>query len=280
MALSLALAQLRIEGGRIEYNRRSAVEAVETASKRGAKLVVLPEIFTAGYFAFDSYSRAAEPLDGETVTELQATATQEDVAILAGSFVEDLSLSSERGYDTPADDGYANTSVFIDDDGNRRAVYRKHHLFGYGSAEQELLIPGQSLGTVEFGGFTVGMTTCYDLRFPELYRRLVDEGVTLVLVPSAWPYPRVEHWRLLPRARAVENLCYVATVNGVGTFDGSQLLGRSTVYDPWGTTVTGLGEEAGVRIARIDPDEVRRRREEFPALDDRRYSPAVEGFKP
>jgi predicted amidohydrolase len=270
MAIELGLAQLEIAGGRVEQNRTRAVEAVETAAQRGADLVALPEIFTVGYFAFDSYSRAAEPLDGETTRALQEVASATDTAVLAGSFVEDLAESSARGFDTPEDDGYANTSVFIDDDGNRRSVYRKHHLFGYGSAEQDLLTPGASLGTVDWGGFTIGMTTCYDLRFPELYRELVERGVSLVLVPSAWPYPRVEHWRLLPQARAVENLCYVATINGVGRFEENTLLGRSTVYDPWGTAVAGLGEQAGIVTARVDPDDVDQRRDEFPALDDRR----------
>ena len=89
-------------------------------------------------------------------------------------------------------------------------------------------------------------------------------------MPSAWPYPRVEHWRVLSRARAIENLLYVATINGVGTFEESTLLGRSTVYDPWGTTVAGLGDESGVVTARIDPETVTDYREEFPALEDRR----------
>lgn len=271
MAITLALAQLQVEAGRTDANRRRAVEAVEKAAQRGADLVALPEIFTVGYFAFDSYSREAEPLDGETITRLQDVAADNDTAVLAGSIVEDLEASAAGGFETPADEGYANTSVFIDNHGTSRGVYRKHHLFGYGSAEQELLTPGESIATVDFGGFTVGMTTCYDLRFPELYRKLTDEGATLVLVPSAWPYPRVEHWRLLPQARAVENLCYVATINGTGSFDDASLLGRSTVYDPWGTTVAGLGEQAGITTARIDPEEVEQRRGEFPALEDRRF---------
>jgi len=231
---------------------------------------VLPELFTVGYFAFDAYARTAEPLDGETLSGLAALAADHDVAVLAGSIVEDLAASRAAGFETPAPEGYANTAVLLDAAGQYRAVYRKHHLFGYGSAEQELLTPGESLATADVGGFTVGITTCYDLRFPELYRRLVDRGATLVLVPSAWPYPRVEHWQLLPRTRAVENLCYVAAVNGVGTFEDARLVGRSTVYDPWGTAVAGLGDEPGLVTARLDPATVRERRNEFPALADRR----------
>ena len=114
------------------------------------------------------------------------------------------------------------------------------------------------------------MTTCYDLRFPALYRRLVDDGATLALVPSAWPYPRVEHWKLLPRARTVENLLYVGAVNGSATFDDAALVGRSAVYGPWGTPVATAGEEPTVVTADCDPDRVEAVREAFPALEDRR----------
>ncbi|WP_276250464.1 carbon-nitrogen family hydrolase [Haloarcula rara] len=268
--MKLGLAQLRIEPADISGNRRRATEAVERAAAAGCDLVVLPELFTVGYFAFEAYQRTAEGLDGETLAELQRVAADRDVAVLAGSLVEDLEQSRAAGFDVPADDGLANTSVFIDREGNRRAVYRKRHLFGYDSSESELLVPGESLPTVDFGGFTVGVTTCYDLRFPELYRRLVEAGATLVLVPSAWPYPRVEHWELLPRARAVENQLYVAASNGVGSFEEATLLGRSTVYDPWGTTLASSDDDPALVTADISPEKVTATREEFPALADRR----------
>lgn len=268
--MNVALAQLQVEPENRQKNTSRALDAIESAASRGVDLVVLPELFTVGYFAFDSYAQTAEPLDGETVTAVQEAAADHGIAVLAGSFVEDLDVSTRRGFETPAGEGYANTSVFVDRTGERRGVYRKQHLFGYGSAEQELLTPGESLSVVEFEGFTIGTTTCYDLRFPELYRRLVDAGVTLVLVPSAWPYPRVEHWSVLPRARAIENLWYVVAVNGVGEFSDAELLGRSTAYDPWGTVIAGLGENEGQVTARLDPAAVDQRREEFPALEDRR----------
>lgn len=268
--MRLALAQLEIEPAARRGNLDAARSAITRAGETGADLVVLPELFTVGYFAFDSYARSAEPLNGETVSTLAETADAENVAVLAGSFVEDLAESADAGLDTPATDGLANTAVFLDRNGTQRAVYRKHHLFGYESAEQDRLTPGETIQTVDFEGFTIGMTTCYDLRFPELYRRLVDAGVTLTLVPSAWPYPRVEHWKLLPKARAVENLMYVAAANGVGTFDDATLLGRSTIYDPWGTTLASAGDEATLVTATLDPERVAERREAFPALADRR----------
>ncbi|MDS0258997.1 carbon-nitrogen family hydrolase [Haloarcula sp. S1CR25-12] len=268
--MKLALAQMAVEPADLSGNRRRAVDAVERAAADGCELVVLPELFTVGYFAFEAYARSAEGIGGETLTELQSLAAEHDIAVLAGSFVEDLELSAADGHDVPAPEGLANTSVFIDRAGERRAVYRKQHLFGYDSAESELLVAGDSVPTVDFAGFTVGVTTCYDLRFPELYRRLVDDGVTLVLVPSAWPYPRVEHWRLLPRARAVENQCYVAAANGVGRFEEAELLGRSTVYDPWGTTLASADDDAALVTATVTPEKVSAVRSEFPALADRR----------
>ncbi|WP_276257293.1 carbon-nitrogen family hydrolase [Haloglomus litoreum] len=265
-------AQIEVRAADLDGNVERAVAAIERAAENGSDLVVLPEMFTVGYFAFDSYARTAESIDGETMRRLATVAADRDCAVLAGTFVEDLAATAaETDVEVPATEGYANTAVLFDREGERRAVYRKHHLFGYGSAEQELLTPGESLGVADLGGLTVGTTTCYDLRFPELYRDLVDRGVDLVAVPSAWPYPRVEHWQLLPRARAVENLCYVAAANGSADFGDDRLVGRSTVYDPWGTALASSDEDPALVTAEVDPGRVRRVREEFPALRDRRH---------
>jgi predicted amidohydrolase len=268
--VKLALAQIEVEGGSVETNLAAAESAVAEAAASGADLVALPELFTVGYFAFESYAREAEGLDGPTFRRLGDLAAEHGVGLLAGTHVEDLEASADAGFDVPSDSGLANTAAFFDRGGERRFVYRKHHLFGYESAETRLLTPGERIPTVEFEGFVVGVTTCYDLRFPELYRRLVDSGATLVLVPSAWPYPRVEHWRVLPRARAIENLCYVGAVNGVGAFEDASLLGRSTVYDPWGTPVASSDDEPAIVTAELSPERVDSIRAEFPALDDRR----------
>ncbi|MFB6205281.1 MAG: nitrilase-related carbon-nitrogen hydrolase [Haloglomus sp.] len=270
-AWRVTCAQLDIQATDVDGNVARAVAAVERAAGRGSDLVVLPEMFTVGYFAFDAYPHTAESLEGETMQRLAATAAEQECAVLAGTFVEDLAATAaETDADVPAAEGYANTAVLFDSEGERRTIYRKHHLFGYGSAEQELLTPGESLGVADLGGLTVGTTTCYDLRFPQLYRALVDRGVDLVAVPSAWPYPRVEHWQVLPRARAVENLCYVAAANGSATFEDDRLVGRSTIYDPWGTPLASSGEEPALVTAEVDPARIRAVREEFPALRDRR----------
>ncbi|KTG10304.1 acyltransferase [Haloprofundus marisrubri] len=268
--MRLTLAQLEQDAGSVDTALDAAESAVEDAAADGADLVALPELFAVGYFAFESYARVAEGLDGPTFGRLRDIAADHDVGLLAGSHVEDLEASADAGYDVPDNGGLANTTTFFDRDGSLQTTYRKHHLFGYESAEARLLTAGEHLEPFEFDGFTVGTCTCYDLRFPELTRELVDDGVTLLLVPSAWPYPRVEHWQTLTRARAIENLWYLGAINGVGAFDSATLLGRSTVYDPWGTALASAGDRPAHVTADLDPDEVTRVREEFPALADRR----------
>ncbi|MFC7006921.1 carbon-nitrogen family hydrolase [Halalkalicoccus salilacus] len=271
--MRLALAQLGVEGGEPETNLERALEAIDDAAERGADLVALPEIFTVGYFAFDRYADSAEGLAGPTLSRVAEAAADRGINVLAGTVVEDLAeTAATTDVPTPADEGLANTAVLFDRSGDRRAVYRKHHLFGYESSEARLLVPGENLegAIAELEGFTVATTTCYDLRFPELYREFAERGVTLVLVPSAWPYPRVEHWTTLSRARAIENQQYVATINGSGEFPDATLLGRSTVFDPWGTTLASAADEPALVLAELDPGRVERVREEFPALRDRR----------
>ena len=264
----LAVAQLEIDPGDVQSNRERALSAIDRAAARDADIVALPELFTIGYFSFECYQRSAEALDGETFSTIAEAAAANGVAVVAGSIVEDLAATTSAP--VPAEEGLANTVAVFDSRGNRVAIYRKHHLFGYGSPERELLVPGDRTPVVEVAGVRLGISTCYDLRFPELYRELLTKDVELVVVPSAWPYPRVEHWETLARARAIENLSYVATANGAGSFEEATLLGRSTVYDPWGVSLASSGDEATLVEATVDPARVRAIREEFPAVDDRR----------
>jgi len=270
--MQVAAIQLDIEPEAVEANLDRAREAVADAATAGADLAVLPEQFCVGFFAFDAYPTHAAGLDDPLFDRLAELAADNDIALVAGSVVESLADSAAAGYDVPAMKGYANTSAFFDRDGTRRGIYRKHHLFGYESAEAELLVAGDSLSVVEFEGLTIGTTTCYDLRFPSLYRRLLDRGVDCLVVPSAWPYPRIEHWETLGRARAIENLSYVIAVNGAGSFPAADatLCGRSTIYDPWGTARAAAGDEPTTLTASVEPAVVDRVRSAFPALDDRR----------
>lgn len=224
----------------------------------GADLILLPEIWSVGYFAFDRYAAEAEPLEGETVAHLRALARAANAYLFGGSFVE-------RG---PR--GLYNTSVLIDPTGEVLGIYRKMHLFGYTSEEARLLTPGEEVVVIKapFGG--VGLSTCYDLRFPELYRRQAVAGAQLFLVASAWPYPRLEAWQVLNRARALENQVFLASSNCAGTNRGRQFAGHSMIVDPWGTLLAGGGDEECVVATEVDLAAVEETRRRFPAFADRR----------
>ena len=224
----------------------------------GSDLIVLPEMWHPGYFAFDRYAEAAN--DTPALLEaLSETAAAVGACLHAGSLVE-------------ADGGRLyNTSVLFGPDGAELARYRKMHLFGFDSHEQRLLSPGDETVVADTPLGRLGMAVCYDLRFPELFRRMSELGAVGFIVASAWPHPRVEAWSTLLRARAIENQAFVFACNGVGpTGRGSVLCGRSAVIDPWGVTVTSLGDDPGFASAPVQLDEAHTARSRFPALADRR----------
>lgn len=252
----LAIVQLEAQDGRSLDDSLASVEAgLERAGPAG--LCLLPEIWSPGYFAFDRYSAAGDAFEA-TVEKLASLARRRRNYVHAGSLVE------------PRHGRLHNTSLLFGPNGEVVASYRKIHLFGYGSREQELLTPGDQVVVAETEFGRVGMAVCYDLRFPEQFRRMAEMGAGLFLVASAWPYPRVEAWTTLLRARAIENQAYVAAANGVGAATGAVLCGRSAVIDPWGVTVTSAGDVPTELAAEIDLDEVAAARARFPALADRR----------
>lgn len=221
---------------------------------RGADLIVLPEIWNIGFMSFDRYLDEAEERDGPTLTSMTAMAREMEAYVHTGSFVE-----KEGGR-------YYNTSCLLSPSGEMLACYRKIHLFGYNSRETQLLSPGEQVVVVETPLATFGMATCFDLRFPELFRRMVDAGAEIFLVCSAWPYPRLEHWLLLTRVRAVENQSVLIAANAAGINQGVQFVGHSAVVDPWGTVLAGAGDGETILKTDIDPAAARSAREQFPGL--------------
>src|SRR6185437_12866364 len=179
--------------------------------------------------------------------------------------------ASDRG---PQGRGLWNTSVVFGPDGSRLAVYRKIHRFGFGEGEPVLLEAGADIVTVPLplagGTATLGLSTCYDLRFPEMYRRLLDAGSQVFVIPAAWPAARVEHWRLLGRARAVENQCVVLQCNTGGEHSGVPMGGYSQVVSATGDVLAETGDGEEVLVADVDLAEVDRWRKAFPVLADRR----------
>nr|WP_284289047.1 cytochrome c oxidase assembly protein [Angustibacter aerolatus] len=234
--------------------RRERVAALVRA-QAGHDLVLLPEPWPAGGFAYRDWADRAEPVDGPTLEAMSAAARDAGVVLHAGSVVERAADGADRG---PQGRGLWNTSLLLGPDGGLLATYRKVHRFGFGSGEPVLLEAGADVVTVDVprpatGGAPVrlGLTTCYDLRFPELYRRLLDDGARVVLVPAAWPAARVAHWTLLGRARAVEDQVFVVAGNTAGTHAGHRMGGRSQVVGPLGEVLAEAGE--GEQVLSVEP---------------------------
>ena len=238
--------------------------------QRGADLVVLPELWAHGGFDYRNWADRAEPVDGPVMDAMAKAARDAGVVLHAGSIVE-RPAGQDRG---PQGRGLWNTSVLFGPDGDRLAIYRKIHRFGFGAGEPLLLEAGEQIvaPTLPLSGADVitGLATCYDLRFPEMFRRLIDVGSRLVLVPAAWPIARVEAWSLLGRARAIEDQIVLVQCNTAGTHAGVTMGGRSQVVDATGAVVAQAGEDEEVLTVDVDLAAVDDWRERFPVLADRR----------
>lgn len=240
----------------VESRRRRVGSLVR--GQAGADLVVLPELWTTGAFAYEGFDSDAEPLDGPTHEAMAKAASDAGVWLHAGSIPE------------RADDGTLyNTSLVFSPSGDLIAAYRKIHRFGFDKGEAVLMGAGRELVTVRLPETTLGLGTCYDLRFPELFRGLVDAGAETLVLPAGWPERRRAHWTLLAQARAVENQAFVLACGTAGTHAGVPQAGHSIVVDPWGEVLAeaGVGEE--ILTVEFDPGKVATTREQFPALKDR-----------
>ncbi|MCI1883113.1 MAG: carbon-nitrogen family hydrolase [Sporolactobacillus sp.] len=251
--MKLASIQLEIDDRETKQERMNRVDVI-LSGLSGYDLILLPEIWATGYFSFDHYIDEAEPMDGFFVRHYAQKAKELHANLFAGSFIE------SKG------EHFFNTSVLLDRNGKLTGSYRKIHLFRYGSAEGDLLSGGTRSVVVPTDFGKVGLSTCYDLRFPELYRKELDRGATIFLVTSAWPLRRLDHWKLLNQARALENQCYLLSCNSSGRTQGVLLGGHSRVVDPWGTVLASAGEAATVLTAEIDLAKVAAVRAEFPQL--------------
>ncbi|MYR93589.1 MULTISPECIES: carbon-nitrogen family hydrolase [unclassified Streptomyces] len=241
----------------VEARRERAASLV--VAQRGADLVVLPELWPVGAFAYTVFEQEAEPLQGPTHEVMAKAAAEAGVWLHAGSFVE------------RAPDGTLyNTALVFSPDGERPALYRKIHRFGFDKGEAVMMGAGDELVTVALPQTTLGLATCYDLRFPEQFRALVDAGAETLVVSAGWPERRRAHWTLLAQARAVENQAYVLALGTAGTHADVPQAGHSIVVDPWGEVLAEAGAGEEVLTVEFDPAKVAATREQFPALKDRR----------
>jgi predicted amidohydrolase len=270
--LRVAAVQLN-SGADPAANMAVADRLTRMAAEDGARLIVLPEKWTA--IGSDAELRAAaETLDGPAITWARETAGELGVDLVAGSIVERL----------PGLEKLANTSVHVDPGGELKAVYRKVHMFdveigGRAYRESALEEPGEEIVVSETAdGVELGLSICYDLRFPELFRILAVHGARLIALPSAFTLPTTrDHWEVLVRARAIENQAFLIAANQVGSHPGGfHSGGRSMIVDPWGLVLAQAADGEGHVIADLDLERQRETRERLPALANRR--PDVYGW--
>jgi predicted amidohydrolase len=263
--LRVAAVQLNSNSDR-SRNLEAAERLVRAAAADGAELVALPEkwnLLADG----PELAAGAEPLDGPSLTAARAWARTLGIHLLAGS----VSERAEEG-------GRAfNTSVLIGPDGEDLAVYRKIHMFdvdagGVSYRESAHEQPGTEVVTAPLGGLIAGLTVCYDLRFPELFRILALRGARLITVPSAFTLSTGrDHWEVLLRARAIENQLFVLAPNQVGEAPPHySSFGRSAIVDPWGVVLATAPDGEGFAAADLDLEAQERVRESLPSLANRR----------
>ncbi|MGH3502612.1 MAG: carbon-nitrogen hydrolase family protein [Nocardioidaceae bacterium] len=267
--MRVAAAQLNSQDDK-EANVKNAVEQVAAAAQQGANLVMLPE-YTDYLGPADGARAVAEQGQGPAQQAFADAARTHRIWVHCGSIR--VAAPDGRSY---------NTSIVYDPEGNERGLYRKIHLFdvdipdGVTHRESATIAPGDDVVTCDVDGFRLGLSICYDLRFPELYQALTARGARLLAVPAAFTFfTGRDHWEVLLRARAIENQCYVIAPGQVGTHpaDGgatARCNGRSMIIDPWGVVVACATDEVGIVHADIDPAQVASTRQVVPSLANRR----------
>jgi len=271
MFLQLPVAAVQMTShDEVIYNLDKVTELCIQAIEQRAKLIVLPENF--GCISADESKKLqlAEPLEEHSFLKpLRVLAQKHRVFIVAGSVFE---RSGNPSY-------IYNTCAVLGDTGQIVAAYRKIHLFdvafsglGLRYGESDTVLPGSKTVTVDVLGWKCGLSICYDLRFPELYRRLVSDGAEILLVPSAFTaHTGKDHWDVLLRARAVENQCFVIAPNQFGKHSEAKFSwGKSMLVDPWGSVLASAPEREGVIVSEFNRDDLVRIRMELPSLSHRR----------
>jgi len=242
MRIKVATIQFNVTEGNRAYNLRRAEELMVAAAKDGTELLILPEMWSSG-FDFTHLADYSEDGNGETVTFLRKLARELKIYIIGGSFAE-----KKNGK-------YYNTCPVIDEKGDIVAKYRKVHLFSHYLNEHLYFQPGEDWGFAEFAKDSekvkLGLSICYDLRFPEFFRNLALRGARLFTVPAGWPSSRISEFELLCRARAVENRSFLICSNYTDT-KKKTYCGNSLIVSPFGEIITKLGNEEGYVLGEID----------------------------
>ena len=262
--MKIGLCQMNTQDKKTK-NLEAAEAAIDKLAAQGADLVVLPEMFH--FLGLDEEKITnAELIPGPSIDRLQRKAKAKGIFLHCGSILEKV---GNKIY---------NATVVFNRQGERVAFYRKIHLFdveipgGIVYKESAVVTPGKEVVTFNCEGVTVGLSICYDLRFPELYRKLADQGASLILIPAAFTLMTgKDHWEPLIRARAVENVCYVAACGQWGFHPpNNQCWGHSMVVNPWGAVIAQCRDGESMVLAELDFEYMHSVREKLPALQHRR----------
>jgi len=257
--MRIAVAQIACTLGDIDANVRKMRDFSARAKEAGAELIVFPEMADTGYAMPVIQKHAAVWTEG-AVPQLKQIATMLSISIISG-------VSEREG------GRIFNSQVFIDRKGEIAGSYRKTHLFtGVPIGEDTCFTAGKTLLSFPFGDFRLGLSICYDLRFPEVFRKLaLEEKANVFVLSSAWPFPRVEHFRVLAIARAIENQSYMIVSNRVGTDEGVTTCGSSAIIDPYGVIVAGASTDREELIhAEISTETLDRVRKRMAVFAERR----------
>ena len=256
--LHVALLQINIQIGLPDENYQHVSEQLEAAMSGVVKpdVIMLPEMWNTGY-ALDHIQQLADDHGTRTKQLIADFCQKHHVHVIAGSIADKI-------------DGEVRNTIYVfDRNGAMSANYSKIHLFRLMSEEKHL-IAGNQLGQFALEGTSAGMMICYDIRFPELTRKLALDGVKVLFVPAEWPNPRKHHWRTLLMARAIENQMYVVACNRVGISAGIEFFGHSLIIDPWGEIIAEADDDETILTAELDLELVDQVRKRIPIFEDRR----------
>lgn len=259
--ITITLVQMDCRLGEPAENFARAETLIAEAARRGSDLVVLPELWSTAY-DLERAALHAAPL-AQAAGEPGWFGRLADLAQTHGVWLTGSLLEAQPG------DRFYNCMALYGPDGKLHGAYRKIHLFRL-MEEEIYLAPGQAPVVLDLPWGKTGLAICYDLRFPELFRGYALQGARLMVLPAEWPHPRREHWRTLLRARAIENQCFVAGCNRVGSSKGASFFGASALIDPWGETLVEGGEAEMLLTAIVDLSQVDTVRSKIPVFADRR----------
>jgi len=252
--MKIATVQMDCIPGDIPANVAKICQIVKRV--KPVDLIVFPELINTGYIMSEMQRYTSHPGKDQTIDQLSKAAFDKKVSIIVGL--------AER-----EDEKIYNVAVLIGPDGIVRAKYRKIHL--YLPSGEAIFSAGDEITTVIIGGFKVGLMICYDTRFPEMARTLAIAGAELIITPTAWPFPRMEHWQLLSRARAIENQCYFVGANRVGKDGNAIFCGNSRVIDPHGVVIAAASEDQeDILYAEIKKEKLEFIRNRMPVFEHRR----------